>query len=893
MAPRASAADITIGPGLLPVSSDADVGPSGDGVIFNGGTLRFGTSFNLSTGRALSLDSAGGTIDTNGFDTTFARDITGVGGLNKTGAGTLTLSGMNTYTGATSVAAGGILALTGQGRINQSSGITVDGIFDVSGAASAQVKALNGSGEVQLGTASLMVNNASGIFSGAIRGTGGISINGGTQILTGASDFSGGAGIASGATLQIGNNGNAGSITSDVTNYGSLIFKRSDDVTYAGSISGPGTFSHLGSSKLTLTATNSTRGDVFIGVGSTLQLGNGGTTGWIGGTGNFVGSISNAGALIVNRSNTVSYRGVISGSGTLTQMGSGTLTLAGTNTYTGATLVTGGTLVVNGSIASSSSVTVSPGATLSGSGQIPAMIVNGTLAPGNSPGTLTVNGSLTLAAGSSYLAEVQGAVSDRVNVTGAAALAGTLRIVPLGGAYTFSSPYTLLSAAGGLGGSRFGTEATSGTFGDGVTTAISYTSNDVLLTLTPKPLVPIVTPPAAPPGGLSPRMFGARMFSGFSIASAIDRVVAAGGDPSPLFTIYNLPAAEIPAAVNQLSGEAHTSVPAMANAAADQFLHAMLNPASAGRSGAGPGAATFSALGGKGSDEPARPAFLDAPAYSVWGAVLGSVGRNDGGARDGSAKRDVDDVHLAVGADLRVGPGSTVGFAVAGGSARASLSGGLGKADADIFQAGIYGMTKLGPVNLAAALAYARLENDVNRAVPALGASSLSSSYGSNAWSGRLQASAALFEWSGVTLSPVAALQAIQVRSPALTEASWNGANAAALNLARRSDVTSRSELGMQLDVGGAVNGLPVAGYLRAGWAHYYQREAGLSATISGLAGSGFAIDGARAPRNSALLAAGLDLKITPAVTLGARFDGELAASANRLGGQALVKVSF
>ncbi|MGO4675930.1 autotransporter domain-containing protein [Bosea sp. 2YAB26] len=557
---------------------------------------------------------------------------------------------------------------------------------------------------------------------------------------------------------------------------------------------------------------------------------------------------------------------------------SGTTTLSGINTFRGTTTVNGGSLIVNGSLAASSGLTVAAGARLGGSGQLPSTVVNGTLAPGNSPGTLTVNGTLTMGAGSVYEAEIQGAVADRVNVTGTASLAGTLRLVALGGPYSFTTRYTLLSAQGGLGGTRFGTLDSTGPFGAGIATSLAYTANDVMLTLAPKPLAGFV----------------ASLLNAFSVAAGLDRAVAGGADPSALFGIYNLPAAAIPGAVNQLSGEAHTAAPAMAVSAADQFLRAMLDPFAAGRgsAGAAPGEASFSGLVRKGADAPTAPAFLDPPPYTVWGAAFGSVGRTDGSTRVGSAKSDLDDAHLAVGADFRIMPGTVAGFAVSGGSARSSLAGGLGKAEADVFQAGLYGTTRLGPVNLAAAFGYGRLENEIKRSIPVLG-SALSSSYATTAWSGRLQASAAVLSWNGLTLSPLAALQAIQARSPGLIEANWAGANAGALALARRNDITSRSELGLQLDYANSLNGLPVAGYLRASWAHYYQRDAGLSASIAGLTGSGFAVEGARPARNSALLAAGLDLRLSPSVTLGARLDGELSGSTNRLGGQAQVRVSF
>src|SRR5690606_30343778 len=50
--------------------------------------------------------------DTQGFDSQFSNDIEGDGGLIKTGAGTLVLSGRNTYTGGTAVE-GGRLVVNG------------------------------------------------------------------------------------------------------------------------------------------------------------------------------------------------------------------------------------------------------------------------------------------------------------------------------------------------------------------------------------------------------------------------------------------------------------------------------------------------------------------------------------------------------------------------------------------------------------------------------------------------------------------------------------------------------------------------------------------------------------------------------------------------------------
>ncbi|WP_163434508.1 hypothetical protein, partial [Escherichia coli] len=82
-------------------------------------------------------------------------------------------------------------------------------------------------------------------------------------------------------------------------------------------------------------------------------------------------------------------------------------------TYTGPTTVSGGTLSVNGSIASSSLLSVN-GGTIGGTGTLPTtQITGGTLAPGNSIGTITVQGNLALSTASTYLVEVALANADR------------------------------------------------------------------------------------------------------------------------------------------------------------------------------------------------------------------------------------------------------------------------------------------------------------------------------------------------------------------------------------------------------------------------------------------------------------------------------------------------
>ncbi len=689
-------------------------------------------------------------------------------------------------------------------------------------------------------------------------------------------------------------NATSGLIGGIVVAGGSLTFAQPTNVTVGNAISGAGQVTKSGVGTLTLTGTNTYSGGTTLTAGrlavsSDANLGavsgglsfNGGT---LQATGSFTtaraANLASAGTVEADPGQTLTMSGVVSGAGSLSKVGAGTLTLTRINNYAGTTLVDAGSLIVNGSIATSSGLTVEAGAIVGGSGTLPGTLVRGTISPGNSPGTLTVNGNLLMGAGSVYRAEVQGAVADRITVTGTASLAGTLRLVPLGGAYSFNSPYTLLSAAGGVSGT-FSPVDTTGSFGAGVVASVDYTGDTVLLTLVSRPLTPIL-------GVRHPA-------NAHAVASAIDGAVAGGADASPLFNLYNQPANAIPAAVNQLSGEVHSGASALGFQVADQFLGSMLDPNGSGRlagaSGGPGGAADFTA------DLPTKrsatgPSSFDPARFSLWGVTFGSRGRYEGERSVGSANRTQDGAHLAVGADILLAPGTVAGVAVAGGRARASLSGGLGKVESDVFQAAFYGRTRIGPLSLGAAIGYARLDNDVQRAVPVLG-NALTASYASTVWSGRLQASAQLLSWNGFSLSPLAALQAAQVRSPAFVERAGPGGNAGALSVAGRNDRTSRSELGVQLDGQASLGAVPVTGFVRASWAHYFERDASLTAGLIALPGASFSASGARPDRNAALLAAGLDAKLSARVSLGLRLDSELSASTRSLGGTARLAVSF
>ena len=152
------------------------------------------------------------------------------------------------------------------------------------------------------------------------------------------------------------------------------------------------------------------------------------------------GNVVNNGAVHFNQAAMGTYAGAISGTGALTKLGAGILTLSGASTYSGPTSVNAGTLLVNGTLGNTA-VSVAPGSRLGGIGTISGTVTIGsgaTLAPGLSPGTLTV-GSLNLLEGAILDYElatpgvIGGGVNDLVVVTNDLTLDGTLNVTGLSG----------------------------------------------------------------------------------------------------------------------------------------------------------------------------------------------------------------------------------------------------------------------------------------------------------------------------------------------------------------------------------------------------------------------------------------------------------------------------
>ena len=117
---------------------------------------------------------------------------------------------------------------------------------------------------------------------------------------------------------------------------------------------------------------------------------------------------------------------------------------------------TGGRVIVNGSLTSAGDYSLFAG-TLSGNGTINAPFttsIAGRLAPGTmgTVGTLSFNGNLVLASGSTYLVDIGASgTADRINVVGEANVGGNVVFAPIAGFNSrATSTYTILHATDGV-----------------------------------------------------------------------------------------------------------------------------------------------------------------------------------------------------------------------------------------------------------------------------------------------------------------------------------------------------------------------------------------------------------------------------------------------------------
>lgn len=394
--------------GSVTVATGAKLGSYGARNIATPVTLNAGSSLINQGGAASTWSGAitlagDATIEANG-QTVNISAISGSGKLTKTGNNTLILNGTRTGAGGSELVLGNLRAMTN----------------DAFGSGTVTVAGLTGTGQTRVELQGVTVPNnfvlnsaAQTGFTGPLSATGGLTstVNGTVTVSSGVGNGGHIAAVGAGSVLRL--NGEL-----IVTN-GAVPNVRVGIVELAGG----GTYPRLdqGEGTLRLAANNgiSTAAQLRLAVSAagTLDLnGFNQTLAQINRAATAAATVTNASltpsTLTIDGATDHEYKGTINdgaGGVSLVKAGTSVMNLTGISTYTGSTTINGGTLKINAAhgIVDLSPITVNAGGTLGGIGPVNGEIsVAGTVAPGNSAGTLLIQDTVTFAPGSRYAWEV-------------------------------------------------------------------------------------------------------------------------------------------------------------------------------------------------------------------------------------------------------------------------------------------------------------------------------------------------------------------------------------------------------------------------------------------------------------------------------------------------------
>ena len=366
--------NVPVNAGTLQVASDSALGDAANDIALAASTLKTTASISLASGRdftgAGTLDIAPGTT------------LTSSGSFNLTATtlsntGTLSLQGATRSVGVLTFGAAG--AVNGSGAIS-ASGLTATNVTSGSAIINPAITFTSGDKTVDVGSGGTLVLN------GDIAGTTGriLKTGAGTLVASGSNSTSGyrlgasGASPTNGGTLILAAAAASGTATQLQVNYGTLQAAAPSTFTSGLSIGGR--------------------------TGAVAVIGGTAATTFSGST-SFFRPTATSGELRLDVNNATILSGTIgatSGGGSATGItlgGTGSLTLNGGAALTEAiTLQDSLDFVVNNSLAGS--VNVANGTLLGGTGTIAgavSVLGGGIVAPGTSPGTLTVNNIFSLA----------------------------------------------------------------------------------------------------------------------------------------------------------------------------------------------------------------------------------------------------------------------------------------------------------------------------------------------------------------------------------------------------------------------------------------------------------------------------------------------------------------
>ncbi|UDF32924.1 UNVERIFIED_ORG: autotransporter domain-containing protein (plasmid) [Roseateles sp. XES5] len=796
--------------------------------------MQFETNGYRLEGGAITLGGAGGeTIlrvgngAASGASTTatIGSSLGGAGRLVKTDHGNLILEGANDYTGGTEIRTGTLQVSRDANLGAAAGGLTMNGgrLATTASFDTARTVTL-----VQAGTFDVAAGTTLGLTGAVSGGADLVKTGAGLLRLDNASNAYGDTLVRAGTLV-----GHAGSMSGTVGNAGTVVFDQAADGRFAGDIVGldgtRGSMAKRGAGTLALAGRSSLDWSVEAGGLATAAERFGGNA-----------AIASGASLDFDQQADAVYAGVLSGAGRFGKTGTGRLELTGSSAaFTGTTSVLGGTLAVNGRLGGH--LDLAAAARLQGTGTIGDTVVNGTIAPGNSIGTLTVAGNISFAAGSVFEVEADTAgQADKILASGGATIAGgTVRVLAGTGDYGARTRYTILTADGGR----------TGTF-TGVTSnlafldpTLGYDANNVYLTL-------------------------ARNGVDFASIGRTANQIATGRGAESLGAgnavydaVLGLATDDARAAFDQLSGEIHASA-RTAMLDDSRFLRNAVNDHLRGTLDSGV------ALDENGVPTPS------ADGLSLWSQGFGSWGHVGG---DGNAARlDRSTGGFFVGADAPVFDTWRFGAVAGYGHSSFSVKDRQSSGSSDDYHVGVYGGATWGDVALRTGAAYTWHDVSTSRTVSFTGFSDgLKGDYDA----GTAQVFSELgyrMEVGGLAFEPFANLAYVSLHTDGFTE---RGGAAALVTRDETTDMAF-STFGLRASTAFDLAGAAVTARGMVGWRHAFGDETPSSSMRFASGGNAFAISGVPITRDAAVVEAGLDMTLTPSATLGITYSGQFGSGA-------------
>jgi uncharacterized protein with beta-barrel porin domain/membrane-associated phospholipid phosphatase len=561
----------------------------------------------------------------------------------------------------------------------------------------------------------------------------------------------------------------------------------------------------------------------------------------------------------------------------------GTLTMASSDVVnTNVTIGNTGVLYTNGTI--NGTMTVTSGGQLSGTGTIngaTAINAGGILAPGSatSIGTTNINGSLTFAPGAMYNVRVTPFTNDSTNVTGTAALNGSVNVAAGSGFYLPQQQYTLVSTTGGRTGS-FSSVSTNLAF---LVPTLSYNADNAYLTLQ-----------AVPFSNVAQTSNQSNVGAGLTRGSQ----TTPGSDGALLIAnLQQLTVAQGANALDQLSGQGIAAAQNAAFRAGSAFAGSIADQTTFWRSGSTfdqngitlggglpPAASGYAQTDSLKSPivvkDPIVPILPQPRTWRIWANGFGG-GTNISGTA-GLAGETGNFYGGAAGIDYQFAPNVLIGIA-AGGSdstfrvASLATSGRVTGGHVGIYTSLTFGGCYYGTLSST----FGDYSNHTNRfvgSIGGLGPFTETGSFGSTEFRERLEIGRDM-NYGTVNVTPFVALEIANLHSNGFGEVNVSGGAGSPALQVNSSDTPS-----VPLFVGGRFatnyqlgNGLALLPVLSVAYVHEFEPDRNIVANIISLPGSTFLVNGARPASNAVQTKLGAELQIGRGVALFANFDGEFS----------------